>query len=167
MESDPEPGAAECTSRGHSQIADEPVNSVLVVCEGNICRSPMAEGFLAAALPGLVLRSAGLNSLSGEPADNTAIQLMLERGIDITAHRARQITRRMCLEANVVLVMEIDQRRRIESIYPEVCGRVFRIGEYIGQDVPDPYRQPDAAFRTSLSIIEQAVGHWVQRIRRL
>jgi protein-tyrosine phosphatase len=143
------------------------VRSILIVCEGNICRSPMAEGLLATALPGVVLRSAGLNAMLGSPADAMAVQLMMERGIDIAGHRARQITRALCLESDVVLVMEREQRQRLEDAYPEACGRVFRLGEHINEDVPDPYRKPAAAFEAALAIIEDGASHWVQRIRRL
>jgi protein-tyrosine phosphatase len=143
------------------------VKSILVVCEGNICRSPMAEGLLAAALPGVMLHSAGLGALVGAPADEMALQLMSQRGIDITSHRARQITRQMCLDADLVFVMEREQRQRLEKTYPEACGRIFRLGEPVEQDVPDPYRKPAAAFRTALSIIDEGISHWVHRIRRL
>jgi protein-tyrosine phosphatase len=127
----------------------------------------MAEGLMATLLPQVVFRSAGLGAMVGSPADEAAVQLMMERGIDIAGHRAQQITRALCLESDMVLVMEREQRQRLEETYPEACGRVFRLGEYINQDVPDPYRQPVAAFQTALAIIEDGVSHWVQRIRRL
>jgi protein-tyrosine phosphatase len=127
----------------------------------------MAEGLLASALPGVRLHSAGLGALIGQPADDLAIELLASRGVDIRAHRARQISRQMCLESDVVLVMEKEQRRRIEKTYPETCGRVFRLGEYLDQDVPDPYRQPPEAFRSALSLIEKSIGQWVPRIQRL
>jgi protein-tyrosine phosphatase len=143
------------------------VKTILVVCEGNICRSPMAEGLLAAALPDVTVRSAGLGAVIGAPADETALQLMSERGVDISAHRARQITRQMCLESDMVFVMEREQRQRLEKTYPEVCGRVFLLGEPVNKDVPDPHRKPPQAFRTALSIIDDGVEQWVRRIRRL
>ena len=143
------------------------MRSILVVCEGNICRSPMAAGLLQAGLPDLKVRSAGLGALVGEPAHETAAALMRERGIDIGAHRARQITRAMCLESEIILVMDREQRQRLQNMFPEACGRVFRIGEYAEVDIPDPYRQSVQAFRHALNLLDLSVQHWLQRIQRL
>ena len=143
------------------------MNSILVVCEGNICRSPMAEGLLATALPQMQVRSAGLGALVGMPADETAVRLMQDRGIDITSHRAVQINRQMCVQAEMVLVMDTDQRIRLETMYPQACGRVFRLGEYAKRDIPDPYRQSELAFREALSLIDEGVREWLHRIHRL
>lgn len=143
------------------------MKTILVVCEGNICRSPMAAALLEAALPGCRVVSAGLGALVGNPADEAAMALMRERGLDLRAHRAMQITRPMCLHSDIILVMEREQRDRLQRLYPEVCGRVFLVSEQTGVDVPDPYRQPIDAFRTALTLIEQGVAHWAQRIKRL
>lgn len=143
------------------------MKKLLVVCEGNICRSPMAEGLLRTRLPGWRVGSAGLNAVIGAPADPIAIGLLKDRGISIESHRAVQITRKMCLDCDMVLVMERDQRRRLEDMYPEACGRVFRIAEFADADVPDPYRQSEKAFRHALMIIDEGVTRWLQRIQRL
>jgi protein-tyrosine phosphatase len=143
------------------------VKAILMVCEGNICRSPMAQGLFTAALPGVVVRSAGLGALVGRPAHETAVRLMRERGIDISAHRAAQITQAMCMESDIVFVMEQSQRTRLEAMYPQVRGRVSRIGEYTKMDVPDPYRQPEEAFQSALALIEQGSREWLRRIARL
>jgi protein-tyrosine phosphatase len=143
------------------------MNSLLVICEGKICRSPIAQGILAAALPTVQVRSAGLGALVGMPADELAIRLMQERGIDITAHRASQLGRQACLEADMVFVMDPTQRKRVEALYPQARGRVFRVGEYTKRDIPDPYRQPEKAFRDSLFFIDEGLREWLQRIHRL
>lgn len=143
------------------------MKSILVVCEGNICRSPMAQGLLAHALPGMQVRSAGLGALVGMPADETAVKLMRERGIDITAHRATQINRAMCLESDIVLVMDPEQRARVEGLYPQARGRVFRLGEYTQRDIPDPYRQREQAFRNALALIDEGAQEWLRRIHKL
>jgi len=143
------------------------MKSLLVVCEGNICRSPMAEGILSAELPGVHVRSAGLGALVGMPAEHAAIRLMRDKGIDISDHRAEQIGRKMCVDADMVLVMDLAQRNRLQKMYPEVLGRVFRVGEYTNRDIPDPYRRPEEAFRQSLHFIDEGLREWLQRIRRL
>jgi protein-tyrosine phosphatase len=113
------------------------------------------------------VRSAGLGALVGNPADPIAVELMRERGIDIARHRAVQVNRSMCLESDLILVMDDEQRQRLQKMYPQTHGRVFRIGQYADLDVPDPYRQPTQAFRTALSILDESVEHWKQRIQRL
>jgi protein-tyrosine phosphatase len=127
----------------------------------------MAEALLSVTLPGIQLHSAGLSARIGEPADPVAIELLAERGIDISRHRARQMNRPLCLSSDVILVMGTEQQRRVRGSYPEVWGRVFRIGEFSSVDVPDPYRQPRAAFEASLAIIENSIDHWVRRIQGL
>jgi protein-tyrosine phosphatase len=143
------------------------MKSILVVCEGNICRSPMAEAMLAAALPDTRVVSAGLNALVGNPADETAVRLMRLRGLDISRHRAIQINREICLRSELVLVMSTEQRKHIEEAYPTSNGRVFRIGEFEKLDVPDPYRQSLATFENALKLIDQGVRGWLQRIRQI
>jgi protein-tyrosine phosphatase len=140
---------------------------ILVVCEGNICRSPMAQGVLAHSLPGINVSSAGLGALIGYPADPWAISLMAERRIDIAAHRARQITRPICAEADLILVMTSEQKHRLADLYPEFSGRVFRLGEHARSDIPDPFRLGESAFRGSLAILDECLASWLPRIRRL
>ena len=143
------------------------MNSILVVCEGNICRSPMAQGLLGVALPGEKVLSAGIGALVGMPADDVAVKLLRERGIDISGHRAIQINRQMCLDSDVVLVMEEEQKKRLVDLYPQARGRVFLIGEHLKRDVPDPYRKSEKAFAEALSLIDAGIGHWLPRIKRL
>jgi protein-tyrosine phosphatase len=143
------------------------MKNILVVCEGNICRSPMAQGLLASRLGTAQVGSAGLGALIGRPADPIAVDLLRERSIDISGHRAVQITSLICTAAQIILVMDVEQRQRLESMYPQVRGRVFRLGEYIKKDVPDPYRKPESAFREALALIEEGLQEWLTRIERL
>ncbi|MBJ2158595.1 low molecular weight protein-tyrosine-phosphatase [Variovorax sp. IB41] len=143
------------------------MKTVLTVCIGNICRSPMAEGLLAAGLPHLRVVSAGTGALVGKPADATAQALMRARGIDISGHVAQQVSQMLCRQADLILVMDLAQRRYLESAYPFVRGKVFRIADTMAQDVPDPYRQGDAAFERALALIDAGARTWIDRVLKI
>jgi len=143
------------------------MKTVLTVCIGNICRSPMAEGLLAAGLPHLRVVSAGTGALVGKPADPTAQALMRARGIDISGHVAQQVSQMLCRQADLILVMDLAQRRHLESTYPFVRGKVFRIADTTAQDVPDPYRKDEADFERALALIDAGARAWIDRILKI
>jgi protein-tyrosine phosphatase len=134
------------------------MKTVLTVCIGNICRSPMAEGLLAAGLPHLRVVSAGTGALVGKPADATAQALMRARGIDISGHVAQQVSQMLCRQADLILVMDLAQRRYLESTYPFVRGKVFRIADTMAAGRARPLPQGDAAFERALASSTPAHG---------
>jgi len=153
--------AASCAGK-----AADMVNHVLVVCVGNICRSPMAEALLRRELPDDIrVESAGLGALVGHPASEYALELMSEMGEDISAHRACQIHPDMVAAADLVLVMESGHKRAIDDADPTVRGKVHRLGEWQDRDIADPYRQSRAAYEEALRHIQEGVASWVDRIR--
>lgn len=139
---------------------------ILVVCSGNICRSPLAEALLARQLgEGHAVASAGIGALVGAPADPHAVELMDERGIDIRAHRARQLDLALVRDHDLLLVMEEGQGAWICDRFPLARGRVFRLGHWRNADIADPYRRGRAAFEQALADIERGVDDWSARIR--
>jgi protein-tyrosine phosphatase len=102
--------------------------------------------------------SAGLGAVVGAPADRHTLILLRERGIDWTHHRAQQLTPALVAAHDLVLVMDEEQREEVEQLYPPAIGRVWRIGHHGGFDIPDPYRQPRAAFQFTLDLIERGLA---------
>ncbi len=143
--------------------------NILIVCVGNICRSPMAEGLLKQLLIELgnnecVVGSAGLNALVGYPPDPNAINLLINKDIDISAHRACQLNTDKIRRADLILVMESFQKSAIEEFEPSAKGKVFRLGHWGSFEIPDPYHQDISAFVTSLNLIEQGVAEWLRKL---
>lgn len=145
------------------------VRNILTVCVGNICRSPMAQGLIGqrlreAGTEGFEVRSAGLDALVGYPAEGTAQRLMHEQGVDLSSHRAHQLDRELVRWADLVLVMEKEQKKAIHLIAPAACGKTYRLGEWSDVDVLDPYGRSIEAFRDALRLIDEGVCKWLKRL---
>lgn len=140
-------------------------DSILVVCIGNICRSPMGEILLRAALPDRNVSSAGIAALVGHPADPLTLAVLPEQCAQLEAHRARQLTSSLCRSADLILVMETAHKRAVESIDASARGKIYRWGEWGGFDVPDPYRRPQLAFEQALTLIRQGLELWLPKIK--
>ncbi len=146
------------------------MNNILTVCIGNICRSPVAEALLKAALPEKNIWSAGLAALVGHAADKTAQEIAQEHGLDISAHRAQQITSYMCTQADLILVMETTHKQELEQKYPFTRGKVHCLGHTSPTqktEIADPYRKNRDAFMTSHLSIAQGVSHWASLIKKI
>lgn len=142
-------------------------SSILILCEGNHCRSPIAEGLFKAALgPGVKVESAGLRALEGHAVHPEAQSLMAGLGLDLSAFRGRQLTPAMALGAELILVMDEAQKDGCELLVPSTRGRVFLLGHWLvpPRAIQDPYTLGPGAFRQALADIEQSIASWLPRI---
>lgn len=147
-----------------------PLRSILVLCEGNHCRSPIAEGLLRAALPDWIrVESAGLGALVGHPAAEEAQAVMAEAGHDLSAFRGRQLTGGIAMNADLILVMDREQKDRCERQYPSLKGRVFLLGSWLpggAREIADPFRRSAEAYREAFDLIQSSVAAWLPHIQR-
>ncbi len=146
-------------------MSDRPLR-LLFVCLGNICRSPAAEGVMQKMLAdrGLQARvqvdSAGTSSFHiGEPADSRMRSAAKSRGFELSS-RARMIHRRDFAEFDLIVAMDHNNMRELQS-YPEAAtGRVRMLSDFLEdawpRDVPDPYYGGDEGFTTVLDMLQAA-----------
>lgn len=109
------------------------MSEILVVCTGNVCRSPMAEGFLRAALverlgeAAPVVSSAGTAGWDGSGAMEESIRSAQEHGVDIRAHQARRLHGAMLEDADLIVCMAGEHRETIVAAMPDLAAKTFTL----------------------------------------
>ena len=139
--------------------------NILVVCMGNICRSPTAERILQKKLPNHRISSAGINALAGKDADFQAIKTALKHGVIVAGHTARQLTPQMCDEADLILVMEPAHIDIVADIQPSARSKAFLLAQWLPKkNIPDPFKQSSEMFEAVFLQIEQAADTWADKL---
>jgi protein-tyrosine-phosphatase len=130
---------------------------VLIVCTGNVCRSPMAAAILRALLrehgvQDVEVASAGVAPWDGAPASEGSYLVSLEHGLDLSDHRARQLTTDLVADSDLILGMSPHHVERVTRLGGE--GRAHLLGTYAGEaretaEVTDPFGGELAEYRAT------------------
>ena len=127
-------------------------NRILVVCDGNICRSPTVAFMLQALKPEKSVASAGLVGLEGQGMESTARAVAEENGL-------------ACGEHDLILVMESRQKERLSKQFPEASGKTFLLSHWNGaHDIPDPYKRGRDAFERIYPMMQAATQAWAEKL---
>lgn len=128
----------------------------------------MAEGLarhqLAEVRPEVRIHSAGLRALVNASPAAEALVLMHKQGMDISRHRARQLTADLIAEAELILVMEEWQISEVMRFGPFAKGKVFLLGQWSELEVDDPFRQGESVFEETFSTIREAWDGWYDKL---
>jgi protein-tyrosine phosphatase len=149
------------------------MTKILMVCLGNICRSPLAEGILRSKLPenDFIIDSSGTGSYHlGNPPDSRSIKIADKYGLDITQQRGRQFTRHDFDNFDLIYVMDTSNYDHVMNLArnEEDKAKVkFILNEiYPGQnhDVPDPYTGTIHNFENVFKMLDEACEQIAQNL---
>ncbi|MFP4309751.1 MAG: low molecular weight protein-tyrosine-phosphatase [Desulfococcaceae bacterium] len=141
-------------------------HEILVICTGNICRSPMGEGILRdllrkAGLGDIRVASAGTSGWDNHPPTPEAVRACAEIGNDISGFRSAPLEAEMAERADWILAMEPNHLRYLERSFPGAREKADLIGRFHperpGLAVHDPYGEPFSAYRDARDRILRSV----------
>jgi len=150
---------------------------VLFVCTGNTCRSSMAEGLFRKMVKErgkekeIEVDSCGIAAIAGMPATPQAVKVMKDIGVDISSHRAKNLSEEL-LKADLILTMTKSHKDYIVDKFPYAKGRVFVLAEFAedegdeGVDIADPYGGDEETYRRVAQALEEKLEKVLEKLDR-
>ena len=143
--------------------------SVLIVCIGNICRSPVAEGLLKHYSEkynlDLDVASAGVHALVGDNPQPHSQEMAVAHNLDISDYYAEQITQEMVSHYELIIALDEFIRKDLLHRYPFAAGKIKKLGFLNNNmDIDDPYKKDKTAFVQMYADIDLCLQTWVEKV---
>src|SRR6202140_1916875 len=151
------------------------MKTILFVCTGNVCRSPMAEGIFRHVMKGrrdVQVLSAGIGAMEGQPPSPYAVQAVRELGIDISKQRSRQLTSELVQEADYIFGMTHSHVDTVFLLYPQAAEKTFLLREFdetldiFEKDISDPIGGSYDVYLNCRDQIEQGIASLLRFINQ-
>jgi protein-tyrosine phosphatase len=153
-----------------SEMGNSP-RRILILCTGNICRSPVAECMFKKLLsdsPSFFVFSAGLAAPLGVKPHPFAIKTALGRGYCVDEHKvSRNVTSADVVSSDLILVMEQRQRTLLTTKFSSTAPKTFLMGQWDQIEIADPIGRPEIFFAEIAEQLENAAIAWSHRLRTL
>lgn len=147
------------------------MKSIMFICTGNICRSPMAHAYMQKRLYDLnkqneyIISSCGTNAIYGQCATDNAIESMKKYDIDLTRHRATSIEDSNILDYDIILVLTKNHKREVLQIYPSLNEKMFTLKEYVNNE--EMYKDIDDPWGLDINVYNATAKDIVENIDKL
>lgn len=151
------------------------VTKILMVCLGNICRSPLAEGILASKLPSdkFTVDSAGTGDWHvGHQPDKRSIAIAKQKGLDISCQKARQFTAQDFIEYDYIFAMDGSNYQNILALAPNQKSKekvkliLNELFENENADVPDPYFGLENGFEIVYEMLDEVCENIADKLKK-
>jgi protein-tyrosine-phosphatase/predicted ATP-grasp superfamily ATP-dependent carboligase len=123
------------------------IGKVLILCYGNICRSPLAAAFATRLMPNSFIESAGFYQTTGRPSPEFVLAAAKMSGVDLAAHRSKCVDEKMIDEADLILIMDISNYEFLKKLFPRALEKTLFLGMFLPDpelEIKDPYDNPDS-----------------------
>jgi len=147
--------------------------SVLFVCTANICRSPMAMALFRSRVENAQdewrVESAGTWAMEGRPPAKFTQAVLQTRGLDVSDHRSRSVSKEMLSEFNLILTMENNHKTALKVEFSEYESNIYMLSEMIGEqyDIQDPIGGSMEDFEITARDLEKILEEGYRTIKRL
>lgn len=143
------------------------ISSILVVCVGNICRSPTAAKILKNNFHKLRIESSGIGAVVGSPASKKTQDIAMKNGINLDGHIARQFSNTLASEFDLILALETEHLKHIYKVAPEIRGKAMLLGHWLEEkNIPDPHGKSLDFHAAIFKKISEACESWIIRVEK-